>query len=77
MISTDLCQHDRLLLAAVLGECCRCETPIKGFAAPYGSITSGYYIASVWADYCNPNEIYVCDACMRADRRYKAIYGGN
>ena len=38
-------------------------------------MTAGYYVASAWKKYANPNEILICDACMWADPLYILDYG--
>lgn len=56
--------------------CSRCGHPVAHSRRPQGfGMTAGYYVVAAWRDFCNPGEVYVCDACMWADPRYRAIYG--
>jgi hypothetical protein len=57
------------------GICSRCKQPIRDFEPPSEGMTAGYYVAAGWEKYCNPGEVYVCDACMWKDPRYLADYG--
>lgn len=56
--------------------CSRCGQPVDSAPpCPSRPFTAGYYVAAAWADFANPGEEYICDACMFADPRYIAVYG--
>lgn len=57
--------------------CDRCHKVIEGFTDGAG-MTAGYYeggSGSYWAKFMGKEEKRVCDACMWADDRYRAVYG--
>lgn len=53
--------------------CDRCRRPVEGFLPDEGGMSAGVYVG--WTEYMNPGELVVCDQCMWADSRYRAIYG--
>ena len=56
--------------------CDRCGKDVpEAFIAE--TVSGGIYDVSsgYWSNYANPGERLVCDACMHADQRYRAIYG--
>lgn len=54
--------------------CSRCKKD-TGSPLPDGGMTAGYYVASGWIQFCNPEDIFICDKCMWSDPRYVAVYG--
>jgi len=68
-------------MAKVTVICDRCGKTIEGLHSPDTEtsmgMTAGYYNTSgqPWAQFVNPGENVVCDACMWADERYIAVYG--
>lgn len=57
----------------VYSPCSRCEKILE--IDTNAIMTAGYYVASAWSQFCDPTDVYVCDACMWSDPRYIAIYG--
>jgi hypothetical protein len=58
-------------------DCDRCLRNVSNSRLPDGGMTAGYYVVtgqSGWAEFANPGEQYVCDACMWSDPRYAASY---
>lgn len=56
--------------------CDRCKKTVEGLHI-MGSGTAGFYQVSsgTWAQFANPDELVICDACMWRDPRYIADYG--
>lgn len=58
--------------------CSRCRKVVIDAAKECNGTTAGYYEVArgQWRKFANVGEQYLCDACMFADPRYIAIYGG-
>ncbi|MDO8357290.1 MAG: hypothetical protein Q7U76_12945 [Nitrospirota bacterium] len=56
--------------------CDRCKQVVKDAGKECGGCTAGYYEVQhgSWRKYANAGEVYVCDACMHIDPRYKNDY---
>jgi hypothetical protein len=57
--------------------CDRCKQIIDGAVVESRFSSGVYVIPTMWEDFANPGEQFVCDACMWADPRYVAVYGKN
>jgi hypothetical protein len=56
--------------------CDRCKREIAGSESP--AYTKGFYRiyeGNRWSPFADTGEAVLCDACMKTDARYIAIYG--
>lgn len=57
--------------------CDRCKSVVRNAMKDCSGCTGGYYEVAqgYWHQFANPGETYLCDPCMFADERYRAVYG--